>query len=80
MYKCLMNYIVTMLIGLKPSNLFDAKKTKHKYQISTRTLNDEGGVITGHTKAFNGVHEKTSHGALHMYLMIWAAIGPALLQ
>ena len=34
----------------------------------------------GHTMAFNGVHENRSRGALQMHVMIWAAIGPALLQ
>ena len=43
-------------------------------------MNDEGGVIVGHTIALNGVDENSSHGALNMHLMIWAAIRPALLQ
>ena len=57
---------------------------KNKSKITTRftkeSLNDEGGVIAGHTIAFNGDHENSSRGVFYMHLMIWAAIGPALLQ
>ena len=81
MYKHSIYYIVTILIGLKPSNLSDAKnKSKIRIKFTKESLNDEGGVIAGHTIAFNGVYENSSHGALHMHLLIWAAIGPALLQ
>ena len=56
MYKRLIYYIVTILIGLKPSNLSDAKnKTKTSNRFTKESLNDEGGVIAGHTIAFNGV-------------------------
>ena len=80
MYKHSIYYIVTIRIGLKPSNLSDAKN-KSKISIRfTKKTNDEGGVIAGHTIAFNGVHENSSCGAPHMHLLIWAAIGPALLQ
>ena len=81
MYNCLIYYIVTILIGLKPSNLCDAKnKSKISIRFTKESLNDEGGVIEGHTIAFNSVHESSSRGALHIHLMIWAEIGPALLQ
>ncbi len=64
-----------ILIGLKPSNLSDAKnKSKISIRFTKESLNDEGGVIAGHTMALNGVHESSSRGALHMHLMIWAAI------
>ena len=58
------------------------QKNKSKISIifTQESLNDEGVVIAGHTIAFNGVNENSSSGALHMHLMIWEAIGPALLQ
>ena len=37
MYKCLIYYIVTILIGLNPSNLSDAK---NKLKISIRFINE----------------------------------------
>ena len=81
MYKCFTYYIVTIHIGLKTSNLSDAKnKSKITIRFTKESLNDEGGVIAGHTLAFNGVHENSSRGVLHMHLMMWAEIGPALLQ
>ncbi len=55
-------------------------KSKISIRFTKESLNDEGGVIAAHTIAFNGVHENSSRGALHMHLMIWEAIGPALLQ
>jgi hypothetical protein len=43
-------------------------------------LMTECGDIAGNVIASSGVHENSARGALHMHLMIWAAIGPALLQ
>ena len=80
-YKRLMYNIVTILIGLKPIRLCD---TRSKRKISPRfTANskyDEGGVIAGNVEAYNGVHETTGRGSLHVHFMIWAAICPDLLQ
>ncbi len=81
MYKCLIYYIETIINGLKPSNLSDAKtNSKISIRFTKVSLNDEGGVIAFHIISFNGVHGHSSHGALHMHLIIWAAIGPALFQ
>ena len=38
MCKCLIYYIVTVLIGSKPSNLSDAKQIKNKYHIYKRII------------------------------------------
>ena len=68
MYKHLIYNIVTILIGLKPSNLCDVKnKSKLSSRYSPESLNDESGVIAGHIIAYNGVHENSARGALHMH-------------
>jgi hypothetical protein len=79
-YKCLLYNIVTIIVGLKPSNLSDIKESKVTSRYCPKSLNDEGGVIAGHVRASSDVHENSARGALYMHLMIRAAIGPALLQ
>jgi len=80
-YKHLIYFIVTILIGLKPSRLSSTGgEQKVSPRFTTDSLNDEGGIIAGHVEASNGVHEASGRGALHAHLMIWAAIYAALLQ
>ena len=80
-YKRLIYNIVTILIGLKPSRLSSiGGEQKVSPRFTTDSLNDEGGIIVGHVKGFNGVHEASRRGLLHAQLMIWADIYAALLQ
>ena len=60
-YKHLIYNIVTILVGLKPSNLSDIKnKSKVTSRYSPKSLNDEGSVIAGHVIAYHGVHENSA--------------------
>ena len=80
-YKRLIYNIVTILIGLKPSRLFDTRsKRKISPRFTASSETDEGGVIAGHVDAYNGVHEASGRGGLHAHLMLWAAICADLLQ
>lgn len=58
-----MHYIVTILVGLKPSTLSVAKKSKIILRFTQESINDEGGVIVGHTMALNCVDKNSSLGA-----------------
>ena len=80
-YKRLIYNIVTILTGLKPSKLGDGRSMqKISPRFTPASLDDDGGVIAGHVEAYNGTHEASGRGGLHMHLLIYAAICPALLQ
>ena len=80
-YKRLMYNIVTILIGLKPTRLSDARsERKISPRFTPNSVYDKGGVIAGNVEAYNGVHETSGRGGLHGHFMLWAVICPALLQ
>jgi hypothetical protein len=81
-YRQLVQCILQILVGLRPSRLSGGKINRKKVspRFTKDSVKEQGGVIAGHTQAYNGVHEVNARGSLHSHIMIWAAICPALLQ
>jgi hypothetical protein len=81
MYKRMLYYVMTILIGLQPAKLSDqrgqAKKTR---RFTTKSLQEMGGVIAGHATAAGAVTEASQRGALHLHCLIHSTITAALLQ
>lgn len=68
MYKCLIHSMVTILIGLRPSNLSDIKmKSSLTLRYTPESFNDEGSFIVVRVIAYNVIHEKCTWCFAHAF-------------
>jgi len=74
-YKQVVHDIMTVLIGLQPSNY-----SGNNNMVAETKFDDESFGIAGSPWAFFGKTETTGSGSLHFHVVVWAGLPPWMLD